>query len=225
MATLKSSASSGTLMKSGTAIAGGADAVEIPKLPKYLSVNGLTTRRKLSNSTGNIHGYQAEDYKQLNWPLPRMFGYEKYGFSLIDIEDPRFLMESASNSKKLIRLQYDYQIVDLEWRKVYKRLIDAEHSMANSGEKCPAFAKTNMKKEVDSLMKYLNELQEQKDMYEAEIATVYDRCANIKSMIKKETDLEDLRQTLEQHTRDRIPQDAAFWKTKFNTRSPTNDQR
>jgi len=223
---LTKSQSSGALMKSGSAIAGtGPDGgVEIPKLPKYLSVNGLTSRRKLSASTGNIHGYQAEDYKQLNWPLPRMFGYEKYGYSLIDISDPRFLKECAGSSKKLIRLQYDYQIVDLEWRKTYKKLNDAEHSYANSGEKCPQFAKTNMKKEVDNLTKYLIELQEQKDMYETEITAVYDRCANIKGMIKKETDLEDLRQTLEAHTRDRIPQDAAFWKTKFNTRSPTGDR-
>jgi len=222
---MQKSQSSGTLMQSGSAIAGTGDGtVEIPKIPKYLSVNGLTSQRKLASSTGNHHGCQAEDYRQLNWPLPRMFGYEKYAYSLLDIQDPRFLKECAGNSKKLIRLHYDYQIVDLEWRKTYKKLNDAEHSYARSGEKCPVFAKTSMKKDVDNLMKYLNELQEQKDMYEQELAQVYDRCSNIKGMIKKETDLEDLRQTLEAHTRERIPRDAGFWKTKFNTRSPTADK-
>jgi len=196
------------------------EAVAVPKIPRYLSVNGLTTRRKLSANTGNHHGFMAEDYKQLNWPLPKMFGQEKYGFSLIDIDDPRFLKECAGNSLKMIRLHYDEQIVDLEWRKTYKALREAEHRMATSGSNDKT--KELIKKEVQGHLKYLLELQEQKDMYQSHIGEVNDRCANIKGTIKKENDLEELRMTLENHTKDRIPHDAAFWKTKFNTRSPTH---
>jgi len=217
--TLKKSQSSSTLQRSGQIVAADGD-VAPPKIPRYLSVNGLTTRKKLAASTGNIHGYMAEDYKQLNWPLPKSFGQEKYGFSLIDIDDPRFLKECAGNSKKLIRLHYDEQIVDLEWRKTYKALRDAEHRMASSGEN--ERTKEMLKKEVNSHLKYLLELQEQKDMYQDHVREVYDRCDQIKGMIKKENDLEELRMTLENHTKDRIPGDAAFWKTKFNTRSPTH---
>lgn len=219
---LKRSQSSGALLQRAGQLATGTngEAVAVPNIPRYLSVNGLTTRRKLHPNTGNVHGYMAEDYKQLNWPLPKMFGQEKYGFSLIDIDDPRFLKESAGNSKKLIRLNYDQQIVDLEWRKTYKALRDAEHRMATAGKNDKT--KELLKKEVSSHLKYLLELQEQKDMYQMHISEVTDRCDMIKGMIKKENDLEELRMTLENHTKDRIPHDAAFWKTKFNTRSPTH---
>jgi len=79
-----------------------------------------------------------------------------------------------------------------------------------------------VKKEVQQHLKYLLELQEQKDMYQAHVAEVNERCDLIKGMIGKENALEELRMTLENHTKDRIPHDAAFWKTKFNTRSPTH---
>merc|ERR1719434_303003 len=138
-------------MASGTLMP--ADDVAPPKVPRYLNVNALTVRRKLSGSTGNIHGYMAEDYKQLSWPLPKMFGQEKYGFSLIDIDDPRFLKECAGNSKRLIRLAYDEQIVDLEWRKTYKALRDAEHRMATAGSN--EKTKELLKKEVQTHLKYL----------------------------------------------------------------------
>merc|ERR1719440_1886848 len=218
-ASMKRSQSSGTLQRTGqTALAttNPDGEVVVPKIPRYLSVNGLTTRRKLPSSTGNVHGFLAEDYKQLNWPLPKMFGQEKYGFSLIDIDDPRFLKECAGNSKKLIRLHYDEQIVDLEWRKTYKALRDAEHRMATAGSN--EKTKELLKKEVQNHLKYLLELQEQKDMYQESVKEVFDKCGNIKGLIKKENDLEELRMTLENHTKDRIPGDAAFWKTKFNTR-------
>jgi len=159
----------------------------------------------------------------LNWPLPKMFGQEKYGFSLIDIDDPRFLKECAGNSKKLIRLHYDEQIVDLEWRKTYKALRDAEHRMATAGSNDKT--KELLKKEVQNHLKYLLELQEQKDMYQENVKEVYARCDTIKGMIKKENDLEELRMTLENHTRDRIPRDAAFWTQKFQVKSSPSATR
>jgi hypothetical protein len=219
---LNRSQSSTTLRQTGQLAITSDETPAAPKLPRYLSVNGLTTRRKLSASTGNIHGYMAEDYKQLNWPLPKMFGQEKYGFSLIDIDDPRFLKESAANSKKLIRLEYDMQIVDLEWRKTYKKLRDAEHRMATAGSNDKT--RDLLKAEVAGHLKSLLELQAQKDMYKTAIEEVYDRCDEIKARIKKENDLEDLRMSLEWQTKQRIPDDAAFWKAKFNTRSPTHNK-
>merc|ERR1719221_2346718 len=162
----------------------------------------------------------TEDYTQVRWPLPHSFGQEKYGFSLIDIEDPRYIKECATMSKKLIRLQYDQQIVDLEWRKTYKALLDAEHRQATLPANCQEKTKSVLKKEVDAHMKYLLELQEQKDMYDQNVKEVYEKCDSIKASIKKETDLEDLRMTMEKQTKDKIPGDGAFWKTKFNTHSP-----
>merc|ERR1719396_176730 len=129
---MRRSTVSGTLRKSGEVALGGTSPTGAaakgeltkfsppPKVPKYLSVHALTVRRKLSQSTGNLHGYLAEDYHQLNWPLPKMFGKEKYGHSLIDVEvkkraasqDHRYVKECAAMSKKLVRLNYDQQIVD-----------------------------------------------------------------------------------------------------------------
>merc|ERR1719487_3225404 len=129
---MQHSASSTTLRQTGeAAVANTGDlSQEVPKIPRYLSTNSLTRRRKLSNSSGNLHGYMAEDYTSINWPLPKMFGQEKYGYSLIDIEDPRHVKECARLSQKLIRLSYDQQIIDLEWRKTYKALLDAEQKNA-----------------------------------------------------------------------------------------------
>jgi len=189
-----------------------------PKLPRYLDVCKVGSRKKLSNSTGNLHGCMAGDYSRVNWPLPKMFGDEKYAYSLIDIDDHRHVKECASLSKKLIRLQYDQQIVDLEWRKVYKALLDAEQK-ANLPDSAKDATKQLLKKEVDKQMKYLLELQEQKDMYEDSIQSIYAKCDAIKAELKKEADLEDLRCSMEKSTKDRISPDSPFWRTKFNCRS------
>jgi len=203
---LRRSQSSGTLRKSGEVTIGGSPTGASqgaltkhsppPAVPKYLSVHALTRRRKLSQSTGNLHGYMAEDYHQINWPLPKMFGMEKYGYSLIDIQDPRYLKECAAMSKKLVRLSYDQQIIDLEWRKTYKALLDAEHRQATLPINAQQKTKDMLKKEVDGYMKYLLELQEQ-----------------------KESDLEDLRMHMEQRTRDKLDPEQPFWRTKFNIHS------
>jgi len=187
-----------------------------PKVPKYLSVHALTRRRKLSASTGNIHGYMAEDYHQVNWPLPKMFGMEKYGYSLIDITDPRYLKECAALSKKLVRLQYDQQIIDLEWRKTYKALLDAEHRQDTLPANAQQKTKDTLKKEVEGYTKYLTDLQEQKDMYQLEVVEVYSRCDEIKLALKKEGDLEDLRMFMENRTKDSLSADNAFFRMKFN---------
>lgn len=217
---LKKSMSSGTLRKTGEAtLSNAGNGGESPvALPKYLNVNKLTRRRKLSHSTGNLHGFMAADYSQINWPLPKMFGFEKYGYSLIDIDDPRYIQECAAMSKKLIRLSYDQQIIDLEWRKTYKALLDAEHRQATLPKNAQEKVRAILKKEVDGCMKYLLELQEQKDVYEQQIKDVYARCDAIKATIKKENDLEDLRMTMEKQTQDKISLESPFWRTKFHIR-------
>lgn len=187
-----------------------------PAIPKYLSVEGLTRRQKLSKSTGNLHGYLAEDYQQINWPLPKMFGKETYGYSLIDITDPRHVKNCAGMSKKLVRLNYDQQIIDLEWRKTYSALLDAEHRQATLPTNAQNKTKDLLKKEVDGCMKSLLELQEQKDIYAREIQDVYAKCDDVKTSLKKESDLEGLRVYMEGRTRTSIPEDSPFWRTKFN---------
>eukprot|EP00913_Durusdinium_trenchii_P018531 g17413.t1 len=173
---------------------------------------------------------RSADYSQINWPLPKMFGKEKYGYSMIDIDDPRYIKESecAQMSQKLIRLHYDQQIIDYTWRNTYKGLLTAEHRLATlPHNKCPQKTEDMMKKEVDSCMKQLLELQQQKDMYEQQIKEIYERCDSIKATIKKENDLEDLRKTMEKQTKDneehqfleKISIDSPFWKAKFNIRS------
>mmetsp|Transcript_61068 Transcript_61068/g.160571 ORF Transcript_61068/g.160571 Transcript_61068/m.160571 type:complete len:254 (-) Transcript_61068:71-832(-) len=221
--TLRRHQSTGQLAKTGQVAVNGnvatlpnGETMHVPKIAPHLSVSGLTQRRKLNKSTGNMHGYMAEDYMQVRCPLPKMFGDEKYGYSLIDIEDPRYLVECAAMSKKLVRLNYDQQIIDLEWRKTYKALLDAEHRQATLSSNAPVKTKELMKKEVDGAMKYLLELQEQKDMYEVHIKEIYAKCDEIKALLKKERDLEDLRMDMEHQTKAAIHDESPFWRTKFN---------
>jgi len=234
---LRRSQSGGTLRKSGeVALAtspgspsatqtGGAfnkTAAPGPSVPKHLSVHALTRRRKLAASTGNLHGYMAEDYHQINWPLPKMFGMEKYGYSLIDITDPRHVKDCAGMSKRLIRLAYDQQIVDLEWRKTYNALLDAEHKLATLrpreglAEKMVNKTKEALKRDVDSAQKYLLELQEQKDLYQREIQEVYARCDAIKADLKKESELEELRLDMENRVQQGKPKGLEVETRRFN---------
>jgi len=214
------------LRKSGEAtLAGGAAALvperepSSPVVPRHLDVTKLTQRRKLSRSTGNLHGYMAEDYGRINWPQPKMFGSEKYAYSLVDIEDPRHIQECTAMSKRLIRQSYDQQIVDLEWRKTYKSLLDAERRQATLPANCKETTKALLKKEVDGLTKHLLDLQEQKDLYEDANKDIWARCGTIKAQLKKESDLEALREDMERQTRGRIRGESSFWRTKFNCRS------
>jgi len=235
MAGMARSKSSGTLGATGASVLGGTGASNrgeeaLPKVPNYLSVSGLTKKRKLSKSTGNLHAYMAEDYSQLNWPLPKMFGQEKYGYSLVDVEvkgrkaseDTRFVKECALMSKKHVRLKYDKQIVDNEWRNTYKALLDAEHRQATLPAECQDKTKTALKKEVENCMKYLLELQDQKDMYEQAQLNVHDRCDSIREVIKKEAELDELREYMESQTKQKIHADSPFWRNKFNIKSANN---
>jgi hypothetical protein len=238
---MQRSSSSGVLASGGASVLActgrGGDAGEpLPRVPAYLSVNSITKRRKLPKSTGNLHAYMAEDYRQLNWPLPKMYGQEKYAFSLVDVElkgrperaaskDHRFVKETGIMSKKLIRLQYDFQIVDHEWRTTLKKLKDAEHKGRTCGENASQKTKDMFKKEEDDLKKALLSLQEQKDMHLQAIKDVTDKCDAIRTTIKTEADLDELREHMESQTKDKISADSAFWRTKFDIRSISNAKR
>merc|ERR1719382_2389184 len=213
---MKRSQSSGTLSRSGAACLGGTDDI---KLPRYLNTTKLTKTRKLSASSGNLHGHMAEDYHQVNWPLPKAFGQEKYGYTLIDIDDPRYIKECAGLSKKMIRLHYDQQIVDNEWRNKYKALLDTEHKLATLPHNASEKTKTLLKKDVTDNLASLTKLQEQKDLYQQEVNTIFERCDAIKATIKKENDLEELRTDMEKGTKDRIHHESPFWRTKFNAKT------
>lgn len=234
---MQRSQSSGALQATGQATLGGGSAgatrKKMPFVPRHLSVSSLTKRRKLPSSSGNLHGYMAEDYSQINFPLPTMFGKEKYAYSLIDVEvadraasrDERYVAECGQMSKKLVRLQYDQQIIDLEWRKTYKLLLNAEHQekvvlkQPASSEK----TKQQMRSDVVRYMSYLLSLQEQKDMYQTQILTVSSRCDDIRTHLKQEFDLEELRNEMEQKAKESMPDYEAFKKLRFNVKSALFD--
>eukprot|EP00392_Amoebophrya_sp_AT5.2_P000117 g117.t1 len=189
-------------------------------IPDWLSTKSLSKRRYLAASTGNLHGLQAAEFNNTKWPLPKMFGQEKYAYSLIDIEDPRFVDECAGMSKQLIHYFYDQQIFDLKWRETYKQLIRAEKRRAN----LPALASNKAKDELDGnvkkFKKYLLELQEQRDMYQSKIDGIFERCAQIKRGIKKENDLEELRMEMTGRVKAKFAQEDGFWSTQFNCTRP-----
>lgn len=189
-------------------------------LPLYLSTKSLAKRCYLSASTGNIHGLKSADYEKTRWPLPKMFGNEKYAYNLIDIEEPRYAVRASQMGKQLIRFFYDQQILDLEWRKTYKALQDAEHRRNTMPETMRQAARDRVEREVTEKRKYLLELQEQKDIYEENVQKIWKECDTTKRSIQKETDLENLRQEMSDRTRDRIGDaEAPFWSKKFNPQS------
>jgi hypothetical protein len=49
---------------------------------------------------------------------------------------------------------------------------------------------------INQIPRYLLELQEQKDMYQGYIDQINERCSQIKRTIKKENDLEELREEM-----------------------------
>lgn len=195
----------------------------IPDVPTWLSTKSLTKRRYLAQSTGNLHGLQADEFHQTKWPLPRMFGDERYAYSLIDIEDPRYVEECANMAKRLIHYFYDQQIFDLEWRKTYKTLMRCEKRRANLPPSAQQKAKEELDKNVAKTKKYLLELQEQKDQYQGFIDKIFERCSEIKRSIKKENDLEELREEMSNRVKSRFDTSDAFWRTSFNARNLTGN--
>jgi hypothetical protein len=197
----------------------------VPKRPRWLTTKSLSKRMYLSSSTGNIHGMKSEDYNSLCWSMPKMFGDEKYAFTLVDIEDPRYLEEVALMGRKLTRLNYEKQIIDMEWRKTYKMLLQAEHHLASFRESSalPSSVanktKTLLDGKINAFKDYLLQLQEQKDSYETLTKEIYDRCNDIKKCVRHENNLEELSEEMTERVRSYYPASDEFWSLKFNARS------
>ena len=199
--------------------------IAAPKRPFWLKTASLSRREYLSKATGNVHGLKNCDYGNINWSMPKMFGDEKYAFSLVDIEDPRYVEEAALMGRKLTRLNYEKQIVDMEWTRTYKSLLRAEKHEQTLGN--PSFhdekmdkrrekRKQEIKAEIDDFKAHLLTLQEQKDMYESCIQDIWTRCHQIKESIRTENDLESLRKELSQRVQQQYAPDDEFWSTKFS---------
>lgn len=186
------------------------------KIPSWISLKTLTKKRYRLPGTGNTHALQAQDFIDNLYPLPKMFGDESYAYYLIDISDPRYLVECARMSRQLLKLQYEAQIIDIEWKRRYNELITHEHRYAALPPSASEKAKTALKDDVVHSKKQLLELQTQKDMYEKEKEKIFDRCKVIKESIKKENDLEQLREEMTNSIRQKYEPNHTFWSTQFD---------
>jgi chromosome segregation ATPase len=154
--------------------------------------------------------------------MPKMFGDEKYAFSLVDIEDPRYVQEASLMGRKLTRLNYEKQIVDMEWTRTYKSLLRAEkHEQTLGGgaaemDKRREKRSKEIKEQIEDFKSHLLTLQEQKDMYEGCIEDIWNRCHQIKESIRAENDLESLRKELSARVQQQHAPDDEFWGSKFS---------
>jgi len=196
------------------------------KRPSWLTTKSLSKRTYLARSTGNIHALKSCDYDNRVWSMPTMFGDEKYGFTLVDIEDPRYVEEAALMGRRLVRLNYEQQILDMEWRTTYKRLLHAENHLRTY--KAPPLpnlqavatkTQEQLKTKIKEYKEYLLELQQQKDLYETLRKEIWDRCMEIKKTIRHENNLEELREEMTERVRHYFPLTDEFWQSKFNCRS------
>lgn len=185
-------------------------------IPDWLSTKSLSKKRYRLGSTGNLHGLQAQEFLGNLYPLPKMFGDEGYAYSLIDIDDPRYLDDCAFMSRRLIQLFNESQIIDIQWKKCYNNLSMAENRFGNLPPSASQKARDALKEDVKDAKKKLLELQEQKDLYCVEINTIFDKCAAIKASIKKENDLDQLREEMTNATRAKYKAGDAFWDKTFN---------
>merc|ERR1719174_3665130 len=127
--------------------------------------------------------------------------------------------------RKLTRLNYEMQIIDAEWRNTYKRLIQAEGHQRNF--KLPTNMSAAVAKKTAELLAnkiteykaYLLELQEQKDLYQSLTKEIWDRCNEIKKLVRHENNLEELREEMTERVRSYFPLTDEFWSQKFNCNS------
>jgi hypothetical protein len=190
-----------------------------PKLNMNHSIKGLSTRKYLGKSTGNLHACLSNECQVHQCPLPKMFGEEKYGYTVIDIDDPRYVHEAAENSEKLNSLQSDKLIIQQVWAALYAELQQAEHRLGSLPKNAPQKTVKEKQDLCNTLKEHLLKFQQQRDMYEDEIAKIDKRCDQIKTSMAKEKQLETLREELTERTRATHPADSEFWKTTFNVSS------
>lgn len=185
------------------------------EIPNWLSPKSLSRKVSPERSADNRHGVMTPDHLDVKWPLPIMFGNEEYAFSLIDIPDERYAEEAAVLSRKLVRIFYDYQIIEFEWRKTYKKLIEAEKRKANL---TPGVLQKSIEKaesDVNAARDQLLRLQDQRDLFQSILDKIWRRCSQIKATIKKESNLESLRKELSELVKARLPISHEFWESEF----------
>jgi hypothetical protein len=112
------------------------------------------------------------DHLDVQWPLPVMFGQENYSFSLIDIPDDRYAEEAGVMSQKLIRLFYDLQIVEYEWRKTYKRFLQAEDRVNHLTPGVLQKSRDKAEKDLSDVREQLLRLQDQRDLFDSTIQKI-----------------------------------------------------
>lgn len=187
-------------------------------IPLWLDPDALPHLRTPEPCSDNKHGRMTADHIETRWPLPTMFGSEEYSFSLIDIPDQRFREEAAVMSRKLIRLFYDLQIIEFEWRKTYKLFVDAENRKDHLTPGVLQKSRDKAEAELEAARDQLLRLQDQRDLFKSVIGKIWDRCDQIQATIRKEHELECLRDELSQAVRNKFPPNDPFWKTKFKVR-------
>merc|ERR1719253_242540 len=163
--------------------------VPAKRRPRWLTTQSLSKREYLSKATGNVHGLKSEDYTSISWPMPKMFGAEKYGFTL----------------------------VELEWRRVYKELLRAEHHKKTLPKKgVTAKTEGTLQSKITGFMEYLLQLQEQRDQYDELLGQAQTWASGVKADIKQENDLESLRQEQVQRVKEHYGPGNEFWKQEFS---------
>ena len=191
-------------------------------IPRWLSPRSVSRKIHTEPCSNNRHGIMTPDHMNVHWPLPVMFGSENYSYSLIDIPDERYAEEAAVMSEKLIRLFYDFQIVEAEWRKTYKQFISAEKRKASLTPGVLQKSRDKADQELTAARDQLLKLQDQRDLFDSIIQKIFDRCAQIKATINKEKGLEQLREDLNERIKTRFPPEDPFWRNNFKVRSNNN---
>lgn len=191
--------------------------MDIPNnIPAWLSPKALSTVVKPSCAIGNEHCIKGLDYLNVQWPMPLMFGSELYSFSLIDIPDERFAEETAVMSAKLMKLFYDSQIVEGQWRQTYKQFVGAETRKAKLTPGVSIRSKEKAEKDLEAAKAQLLRLQDQRDLYNSIIHKIYDRCAQIKASLLLEKGLQELRDDLTGVVMSVHPPDDPLWTSEFD---------
>lgn len=191
-------------------------------IPPWLTPKALPMIVKPDDATDNEHCVKSLDYLNVQWPMPLMFGSELYAYSLVDIPDERYAEEAAVMSAKLMKLFYDSQIIEGQWRKTYKQFVGSETRKAKLTPGVSLRSKEKADKDLDAAKAQLLRLQDQRDLYNSTIHKIYDRCAQIKSSLIVEEGLQNLRDDLTQAVIAVHPVDDPLWSSKFSVVALSN---
>lgn len=185
-------------------------------VPDHLSIQSLPQKKYLPSSSNRPHCLKEKPYLEHVKPMPKMFGDERYAYTLIDIQDPRFQPFQVKYSEIFVGHQYDHNIIKAEWMKCHKKYVLAAKAFDSLPAGASEKAKQEKKELRDSLLAHLKELQEQRDQYEEYELAVNAHCKKIKENIGTEQSLERLRQLMTEEVRTAFNPSHTFWSTSFN---------